>query len=326
MEWIFLGTSAGAPTKARNLSALALWCEQPKEWLLVDCGEGTQYRVLETPLSLNSLRAILITHAHGDHCYGLPGLLASAGLQQRRKPLTLIAPQAVLQMLESIQMHTPLGLSFELELVALEQFSGTMRLGNLCVEAYPLEHRVPSYGFRFEECELQPQLDIDRLVSEAVPRGPLWGRLLHEEQVTLEDGRSLKGRDYRLLSRPRRVLLVAGDNAEPELLHDYCAGAHVLIHEATYTEAVLRQCGSDHGHTSAAAIAAFAERVELPQLMLTHFSARYGVTRRQGHSIEELRQEAQSYFSGGLRLARDLDHYRLDRSLCVQYMGSFSRG
>ncbi len=321
MEWIYLGTSAGAPTRARNLSALAVWCEQPKEWLLIDCGEGTQYRVLETPLSLSTLRAILITHAHGDHCYGLPGLLASAGLQQRSKPLTLIAPQAVLNMLEAIAQHTELGLPFALETVALETLAGARRLGNLRVSAYPLSHRVPCWGFRLEECELQPQLDIERLVAEGIPRGPIWGRLLHEEAVLLDDGRCLKGESYRRLGRPRRVLLVAGDNGDPERLRTVSSGAHVLIHEATYTEAVQQQIGHAHGHSSAARIAAFAASAGLAHLQLTHFSARYGLTRSRGHSIEELRSEAQACYGGHLALARDLEHYRLNRDLSLERLG-----
>ena len=78
MDLLFLGTSAGVPTRRRNVSALALIEDQGKDWFLVDCGEATQHQLLRTPLSAADLRAICITHVHGDHCYGLPGLLASA--------------------------------------------------------------------------------------------------------------------------------------------------------------------------------------------------------------------------------------------------------
>ncbi|MCJ8299455.1 MAG: MBL fold metallo-hydrolase, partial [Pseudomonadales bacterium] len=78
MELIFLGTSAGSPTKRRNVSACALRKFGAKRWYLIDCGEGTQQQILHTKLSLVLLEAIFITHVHGDHCYGLPGLLASA--------------------------------------------------------------------------------------------------------------------------------------------------------------------------------------------------------------------------------------------------------
>lgn len=94
MELLFLGTSAGTPTRQRNLSALAL--REGRDWWLVDCGEATQHQLLRTPLSLQHLQALFITHVHGDHCYGLPGLLASAGMQgaSTRCPSLLRSPSA----------------------------------------------------------------------------------------------------------------------------------------------------------------------------------------------------------------------------------------
>ncbi|CAM5602375.1 Ribonuclease BN [Stutzerimonas stutzeri] len=92
---VFLGTSSGTPTPARNVTGLALQEDAGKAWYLIDCGEGTQHRLLRMPLSLHDLRAIFITHVHGDHCYGLPGLLASAGMMGRRHPLEIIAPAGI---------------------------------------------------------------------------------------------------------------------------------------------------------------------------------------------------------------------------------------
>ena len=85
-DFQFLGTSAGIPTKTRNVTALAIGQTASKPWLLVDCGEATQQQLLHTPWSANTLSAICITHVHGDHCYGLPGMLASAGLNKRTHP------------------------------------------------------------------------------------------------------------------------------------------------------------------------------------------------------------------------------------------------
>ena len=92
MNLKFLGTSAGVPTKNRNVSGVALRESKGKGWYLIDCGEGTQHQVLHTKLSFHSLKAIFITHVHGDHCYGLPGILASAGMGGRKAPLTIVAP------------------------------------------------------------------------------------------------------------------------------------------------------------------------------------------------------------------------------------------
>jgi len=92
MEFQFLGTGAGTPSKTRNVSALALRLRGARHWALVDCGEGTQHQILRTGWSLHELGAVFITHMHGDHCYGLPGLLASAGMMNRSAPLHLVGP------------------------------------------------------------------------------------------------------------------------------------------------------------------------------------------------------------------------------------------
>ena len=105
MQLTFLGTSSGTPTRTRNVSGVALSIDERRDWYLIDCGEGTQHQILRTPLSLLSLRTILITHMHGDHCYGLPGLLASAELAGRTEPLTLIGPASLKPYIEVMQQH-----------------------------------------------------------------------------------------------------------------------------------------------------------------------------------------------------------------------------
>lgn len=91
LHFTFLGTSSGVPTLTRNVSGLAVRNSKNKDWILIDAGEGTQHRIQQARLSLQNLVAICITHVHGDHCYGLVGLLASAGMNARSKPLIVIA-------------------------------------------------------------------------------------------------------------------------------------------------------------------------------------------------------------------------------------------
>ena len=108
MNIVFLGTSAGVPTKTRNVTGIAVREERGNGWYLVDCGEGTQHQILHTSLSINALRAIFITHIHGDHCYGLPGILASAAMNGRKAPLKIMAPSGVREWVEATQQHTQL--------------------------------------------------------------------------------------------------------------------------------------------------------------------------------------------------------------------------
>ncbi len=241
MDLLFLGTSSATPTRARNVSALALQEDKGKGWYLIDCGEGTQHRLLRTPLSLHDLRAIFVTHVHGDHCFGLPGLpglLASAGMMGRKAALPIIAPHGIEQWLRNSLQMSQSWLGYELEFHAVETLGG-WRTTQMHVDTTELSHRVPCYGYRFSEARPDPQLDIARLERDGIPRGPLWGMLARGVEVQ-HDGRTLRAEDYLTFNRPPRRIVVGGDNDRPGLLADACRDAQVLVHEATYTEAVAR--------------------------------------------------------------------------------------
>ena len=317
MDLLFLGTSAGMPTKARNVSATAVIEASGSQWYLVDCGEGTQHQLLRTPLSIRDLRGVFITHVHGDHCFGLPGLLASAGMSGRTQPLDLILPAALHDWLRLGLAASDTFLPFELRLLAVEQLtdwcSDTLR-----VSTVQLSHRVPSVGYVFTELNPEPRLDVQRLDAEGIPRGPLWGELAKGHSAE-HAGRVLHGRDYLRASRPARKVIVCGDNDNPELLAEVAKGADVLVHEATFTQPIIERSGATFGHSSAAQVARFAETAGVRNLVLTHFSARYQPDPRRSPCIDDVREEALAQYSGNLTLARDLQRYRIGRddSLCA---------
>lgn len=311
MDLQFLGTSSGVPTKARNVSATAVIEASGKSWYLVDCGEGTQHQLLHTSLSMRDLRGIFITHVHGDHCYGLPGLLASAGMSGRSEPLELIMPLALHEWLRLSLAVSQTYLPFELHLLAVETLQD-WRSAQVAVTTVELSHRVPSYGFVFTEINPEPRLDTERLQADGIPRGPLWGDLAHGRQVEHE-GRVLDTLTYLKASRAARRIVVCGDNDSPALLAEVAKGADVLVHEATFTERVLQRSQSNFGHSTAAAVAQFAEAAGVPNLVLTHFSARYQDNPQRSPSIDDVRQEAQAHYSGQLTLARDLQRYHLGK-------------
>ncbi len=310
MDLLFLGTSSGTPTRARNVSGIALVEGSGKGWYLIDCGEATQHQLLRTPLTLHGLRAICITHVHGDHCYGLPGLLASAGMARRQEPLDIIAPAAIEGWVRTTLQMSQSGLPYELRFHATEQFQ-QWRNAQVIVTATALSHRVPSWGFAFTEARPDPRLDIARLERDGIPRGPIWGQLARGNDVDLE-GRALRSDHYLLPTRPPRRLVIGGDNDRPELLREACHGAQVLVHEATYTQAVAQAGKTEFGHSTAAQVAEFAQSVGLPNLVLTHFSPRYQNLPGRGLSIEDIRAEAAHCFSGTLVLAEDLLRLHLD--------------
>jgi ribonuclease Z len=312
VDLLFLGTSSATPTKSRNVSGVAVIASEGGGWYLVDCGEGTQHRILHTPLSLHALKAVLITHVHGDHCYGLPGLLASAGLAGRTHPLTIIAPAGIEEWIRLTLRLTQVFLPYDLVFAATETL-GTWTNEDVSIAAAPLSHRVPSYAYRFCVSLQEARLDIAQLVAHGVPKGPLWGMLRAGADVELE-GRVLRSGDFVRRHVSHTGIVVAGDNDKPSLLRELCAGVQVLVHEATFTQELAQGSGRYLGHSAAGDVAAFAESIGLPYLVLTHFSARYQAGPQHSPSIKDIRAEAARYYRGGLYLAEDLARYRLSKA------------
>lgn len=315
MRFTFLGTSAGLPTKERNVTALVLAPEQQREWYLVDCGEGTQHRLLHTHYSAAKLRAIFITHIHGDHCYGLPGLIASAQMGGRKQPLTICAPHGIQEYIDAVRRYTDLtNLGYELRFVRSDEPNFYYDDGAVHVDSIALSHRVPSYAYRFVECVSERLLDPDKLAALDVPRGVLWGELQHGHSVQLVDGRRIAPEQVCHPPRAPRRIVVGGDNDQPELLMQALHDCDVLIHEATFTEDVLAKVGPRYQHSTPAQVAKVAQAAQLPHLLLTHFSQRYRRAQSGAeYTVADLFAEAKTYYSGNLLLASDLASYELTR-------------
>jgi ribonuclease Z len=312
MNLIFLGTSSGVPTKTRNVTGIALRESKGSGWYLIDCGEGTQHQLLRTRLSVNDLKALFITHIHGDHCYGLPGLLASAGMNGRKAPLKIIAPKGIREWLNATQLNTELYLPYELEFIETESLSD-LGINDINIRSVALSHRVPSYAYVFTETDSELVLDVDKLNQEGIPKGPLWG-MLRKGVAVEHEGRQLNGADYLVKTGASRKVVIAGDNDDPSLLESACVDAQVLVHEATYTKVLGLKVGKEVGHSYAEQVALFAEKVQLPNLVLTHFSARYQSFKGASPSIDDIKTEAEQVYKGNLFLAKDFDIYTLKKS------------
>ena len=303
----FLGTSAGVPTKHRNVTALALQTTLNRDWWLIDCGEATQHRLQHIALTVHDLAGICITHVHGDHTYGLPGLLASAAMTGRKRPLILIAPLAVKAWLDATILHTELFLPFPLIHTDVAADQLVHEEPGLRIERHQLSHRAPSVGFRFAVDSVAWKLDSAALRARGVAPGPVWGQLQAGQDVRLDDGGLLAAADFRVAQTRRAALVIGGDNDTPALLGAACENAQLLVHEATYTEATLQKVGPGPTHSSVQRVAQFAAQQQLPNLILTHFSARYD----NPEGMAELEAEARQHYAGQLFLAHDFATYEL---------------
>lgn len=325
----FLGTSAGMPTKSRNVSALAISCVNPYSqkkdipWLLIDCGEATQHQLLKTSLSLLNLKCICITHVHGDHCYGLAGLLSSMAMLRRTQPITIIAPAAIKRLIEVLIETTALYLPYPIEFISIEEIleletdqQYTLQFSDhhqLTLELIPLSHRTASYAFKLSQSIQHHILDTQKLTQLNIPPSPIWKTLQRGQDVVLEDGTTLLAIEFCHSQTEHVQMIVGGDNDRPELLTPAMQHVVLVVHEATYTDEIAQAIKQrnpvfDPQHSSSKQVACFAQSLNLPYLILTHFSGRYAShddPDDQVLNMGHLRKEVERYYNGQYWLAED---------------------
>lgn len=311
IQLTFLGTSSGTPSKRRNVSALALQGSR-RHWYLIDCGEATQHQLLWSNLSLRALHTIFITHVHGDHCYGLPGLLASAALQGRTEPLQLMVPADLKTWLQATLELTQMYLSYELQFQLIEELNEPIMLPDFKVQPIKLSHRVASFAFKFTELPKPTKLLLnqEKLQADGIAPSGHWGQLQRGKDITLADGKVLLAKDY--LIQPNvpipQAVIIGGDNDKPELLAPYLEQVQVVVHEATFTQTIADKVGTRPQHSSAKQVAQFAEQYQVPNVILTHFSTRFG------EDMTPIEDEVRAFYHGQWFLARDFDQFQLTES------------
>lgn len=327
MHFAFLGTSAGTPTRERNVSALAVCPDQQRDWMLLDCGEGTQHQILRSHLRLPRMRQVLITHLHGDHSFGLPGLLSSRAMSGATSPLELHGPEGLRTFLTTTLSLSNTTLTYDLVIHEIREPGPVLETGTLTVEALAMTHTGPCYGYLVREKPIPGSLDAEALGAAGIAPGPLYGRLKNGEILRLPDGRMVDGRRFLSPPTPGRSVLLAGDNDDPGSLVERLRDVDLLVHEATYTSDVAAGLAFDPGHSTAVDVAQAAETASVPNLVLTHISARYSVgPEAHGRDVEDLRKEAESTYSGRLFVANDFDEFVLDRARCLTRAGQAWRG
>ena len=308
MELQFLGTGAGVPAKMRNVSSIALkLLDERNEIWLFDCGEATQQQILNTTIRPGKIKKIFITHLHGDHIFGLPGLLTSRSFQGGEDELIVYGPKGIKRFIDASISVSYSKLSYPLKVIEFEEDGVLFSDQQFKVESMKLEHGIPSYGFRITEADQIGELKADELKALGVPFGPVFGRLKRGEVVTLEDGRVIDGKDYVSEDIKGRVVVICGDTRFTPKTITLAQNANVLVHEATY-EADKEKTARQHFHSTSKQAATIALEANVQQLYLTHISARY-----LGHQVSQLEQEARKVFPQ-TKVVKDFDTFTIGRN------------
>jgi ribonuclease Z len=299
MELIFLGTSAGVPTRTRNVTAILLDLQHPTRgglWLF-DCGEGTQHQLLRTVYNPGKLDKIFITHLHGDHIFGLPGLLCSRSMAGIAHPLTIYGPKGIAEFVETTLRLSGSWTDYPLEVIEIAE-GQVFDDGVYTVSAWPLNHPVECYGYRIEEHDKPGALNAAALMADGVKPGPMFQRLKQGETITLEDGRVVNGQDYLSAPQPGKKLAIFGDTAPCPSALLLAQGVDVMVHEATL-ETAMEEKANGRGHSSTRQAARLAREAGVGKLIVTHVSSRY-----DARGCESLLAECREVFSA-CELAED---------------------
>ena len=278
MNITFLGTSSGVPTLTRNVSSLALKLSQKAEVWLFDCGEGTQHQLIKSTIKSSQIRKIFITHMHGDHIYGLPGLLATLGLSGNSKGIDIYGPSNLKNFISSALKNSYCKISFPLKFFEVENSAQTNT--NLFedelieVKCASLKHRLPAFGYRVNEKDKPGQFNLEKAKKLNIPEGPIYGRLHSGQIVKLEDGRILNGSDFCGEPRKGESFVYCTDTIFSKRAIELSKNVDLLVHESTFSDKD-EEMAFEKLHSTTIMAAKTALLSNAKKLVLTHISPRY---------------------------------------------------
>lgn len=272
-EVTILGSSSATPVFNRNPTAQLLNCNE--KFYLIDCGEGTQQQMIRFGLKASKIDAAFISHLHGDHYFGLIGLLSTMHLNGRIKPFQIFGPAPLKEILEMQFKYSDTNLRFEIEFTATEADISRVIYENqdMTVETIVLNHRIPTTGFKFSEKKRQRKVIAEKLEADNIPQEyyPLLKRGL---DLTLPGGRVILNTDYTIDSETPKSYCYCSDTLADGSYLEILRDCTVLYHEATFMDDLLERANMTH-HTTALQAGMIAREVRAGKLLIGHFSSRY---------------------------------------------------
>jgi ribonuclease Z len=270
LRLVFLGTAGSTPTKFRSLSSVAL--ERDGEVFLFDCGEGTQRQMMQYSVNISRIKAVFLSHIHGDHTIGLAGLVRTLALNKRTFPLYIFIPQGNEKHLQEL-------LGFDKALISYKIIIKPIKAGSIyagkdySIGAFKLSHTISTYGFVFKESDKTKF--IKQKVKKLGIKGMEFKSLLKNKSIKL-NGKLIKLKDVTTNEHGRKVAYATDTRPTKETIKA-SLNADVLIHESTYA-GTESKFAKERSHSTATEAAEIAKRAKVKRLILTHISARYNDT------------------------------------------------
>jgi len=299
MRIVLLGTSSAVPTLTRGLSSTALIREG--DIFLFDCGEGTQLQLMRSGVRRSRIHSIFIGHLHGDHLYGIAGLLSTLHLDGRETPLNVFGPEGLKVFLNASFRTSDLQFSFRLTVREFPRgYRGrVLDEDEFYVDALPLDHSIFCLGWRFQEKVRPGVFNLERAEELGIPRGPLYRQLQNGESITLPDGRVIFPDMVLGPPRPGKSVVYCLDTQFSERSIELADKCTALIHETTFGKDGV-DMARERKHSTMEDAARVAKEADAESLIATHFSSRY-----DGRQIAAIGDEARAVFEN-ITVGRDL--------------------
>lgn len=269
-----LGYNSAIPTI--NTSPTAQFLEMEERCFLIDCGEGTQVQLRKAKAKFSKINHIFISHLHGDHCFGLPGLIASFQLLGREAPLHIYGPKGIKELMETIMRITETNRGFDLVFLELESKESVKIFEDSRIEVFtiPLNHRIYCNGYLFKEKPKDRHLNMQEIVKYSDIEICDYHNIKRGHDFVLKDGYVLKNEVLTLAPDPSVSYAFCSDTRYLESIVPIIQQVDLLYHEATFLHQ-LKEMADYTGHTTALEAATIAKKAQVKKLILGHFSNRY---------------------------------------------------
>ena len=269
---VFLGTSGSVPTLKRSLPSVVVQC--PKELWMFDCGENTQRQMIQAKVSFHRKLKVFLTHLHGDHVLGLPGVLQTMALMDRKEPVQVYGPKGIKDFLICTKETLNFGLTFPVEIFEILTEGVITDEQHYRLIAVKSNHSISGFCYALEEKPRAGKFYPTKAKALGIPVGELWSKLQAGQEIKLAYGKLVKPSDVMGPPRAGRKIVYTGDTKPFEAFANFAKDADLVIHESTFDDALVEKASVD-GHSTPSQAAGEAKAAGAKQLALTHISARY---------------------------------------------------